>query len=76
MSRRKWAWDSYEEGSDTDAIDVERAVVSDFTDWVAEEIERVQEIAERTENPQVVLGLELALDVMRQTAEAWMGRGA
>lgn len=74
MSRRKWAWDSYEQGNDT--IDVERAIVSDFTDWVAEEVQRIQEIAERSENPQVVLGLELALDAMRQTADAWMGGGA
>lgn len=74
MSRRKWAWDSYEQSNDT--IEVERAIVSDFTDWVAEEVQRIQEIAERSENPQVVLGLELALYAMRQTADAWMGDGA
>lgn len=71
MSKRDWAWEEFEQ--DRDTVAVERAVVADFADWVREEIETTQHLAEYTGNSQVALGIELALEAMRKMADGWMG---
>jgi hypothetical protein len=70
MSRRKWAWEAYQAGADTRSV--EAAVVEDFFSDVDERIARYTTIAERT--PAVLLGIDLALDALRETRDAWVDR--
>jgi hypothetical protein len=68
MSRRKHAWDAHVEYGDREAV--EEAVRADYADDVMERIGRLSELAERTGNPGVVLGLELALDAILEARRA------
>jgi pyruvate/2-oxoacid:ferredoxin oxidoreductase beta subunit len=70
MSRRKWAWEAYQDGADTRSV--EAAVVEDFCSDVDERIAQYTTIAERT--PAVLLGIELALHALRETRDAWVDR--
>jgi hypothetical protein len=71
MSRRKWAWEAYREGGDPDERAVESAAVGDFLNDVLERLGELEETAERTGNPNVVLGIALATDALRQLGDEW-----
>jgi hypothetical protein len=69
MSRRKWAWEAhYGSGEHRD---VESATIADFLDDVFERIAEIEETAERTGNPAVLLGLALATDALREVGNQW-----
>jgi len=69
MSRRKWAWEAhYGSGEQRD---VESATIADFLDDAFERIAEIEETAERTGNPNVVLGIALATDALRQLGDEW-----
>jgi hypothetical protein len=75
VGHRKYAWAEYHAAELPDVAIVERAVLADFVSLFVEQADRLRSACERTNNPQVLLGLELLLELLLKSADEWMVDG-